>query len=441
MGTLKTFQNECLTILAQTAIIALFLFKFMIDITHYLHSIQKQVFFRRALPHILIIVLIFLSTNVVYAERFVWFGSYTGKTPRGQGIYVSRYNEKTGDISQPDVACTVKNPSFLAIHPTLAVIYAVSEIADLNGQPTGGIISFTIDMENGHLTQQSVQPSNGKGPCHLSLDAQGTVLLAANYGSGSTLCLGLADDGSLLPLITHKKGTPGGFIQHTGNGPNKTRQETPHGHSINATPDSQFAISCDLGADRVFVHKLDASAASLAPHTSASTQPGGGPRHFALHPRLPFGYANNELDMTVTAFHFDAAKGNLKKIQSVSTIPDSVQERNRFSTAEIAIHPSGRFLYVSNRGHDSISLFGISEQSGELTLKSVEPTHCQTPRHFAIAPGGKRLYAAGQASGTITAFTIDPITGKLSFVNRVIKVPKPVCIVFSRPLSPGPEKP
>lgn len=145
--------------------------------------------------------------------------------------------------------------------------------------------------------------------------------------------------------------------------------------------------------------------------------------------------------MTVTAFHFDAAKGNLKKIQSVSTIPDSVQERNRFSTAEIAIHPSGRFLYVSNRGHDSISLFGINEQSGELTLKSVEPTHCQTPRHFAIAPGGKRLYAAGQASGTITVFTIDPITGKLSFKNRVIKVPKPVCIVFSRPLSPGPEKP
>ena len=130
----------------------------MIDITHYLHCIQKQVFFRRALPHILIIVLIFLSTNVVHAERFVWFGSYTGKTPRGQGIYVSRYNEKTGDISQPDVACTVKNPSFLAIHPTLAVAYAVSEIADLNGQPTGGIISFTIDMENGHLTQQSVQP-------------------------------------------------------------------------------------------------------------------------------------------------------------------------------------------------------------------------------------------------------------------------------------------
>ena len=168
-------------------------------------------------------------------------------------------------------------------------------------------------MKNGHLTKQSEQPSNGKGPCHLSLDAHGKVILAANYGSGSTICLGLADDGSLLPLITHKKGSPGGFIQHTGHGPNKTRQETPHGHSINTTSDSKFAISCDLGADRVFVDKLDVSAASLTPHTSASTQPGGGPRHFAIHPRLPFGYANNELDMTVTAFRFDAVEGRLKK--------------------------------------------------------------------------------------------------------------------------------
>ena len=416
----------------------------MIDVNQYIDRFQKQLFFlrtRRIFPHILLIFLFFLPTNVVHAERFVWFGSYTGKAPRGQGIYVSRYDENTGDISQPELACEVKNPSFLAIHPTLDVVYAVSEIADLNGQPTGGLISFTIDMENGHLTKQSEQPSNGKGPCHLSLDAHGKVILAANYGSGSTICLGVADDGSLLPLITHKKGSPGGFIQHTGAGPNKTRQETPHGHSINATTDSKFAISCDLGADRVFVHKLDVSAASLTPHTSASTQPGGGPRHFAIHPRLPFGYANNELDMTVTAFSFDAVEGSLEKVQSVSTIPDSVRDRNRFSTAEIAIHPSGKFLYVSNRGHDSISLFGINENSGTLVLKSVEPTHCQTPRHFVIAPGGNRLYAAGQNSGTISAFTIDPITGKLSFTNRVIKVPKPVCIVFSRPLSPGPEKP
>lgn len=416
----------------------------MIDPTQYILRFQKQFFYLqelRFLPYALLIFLFSCSTSFIQAEHFVWFGSYTGKPPRGQGIYVSRYDEDTGTMSKPELACEVKNPSFLAIHPTLPVVYAVSEIADLNGQPTGGITSFTIDTENGHLTRQSVQPSNGKGPCHLSLDTRGKVLLAANYGSGSTICLGIDDDGSLLPLITAEEDRPGGFIQHTGNGPNKTRQETPHGHSINATPNSRFAISCDLGADQVFVHKLDAPNASLTPHTSTSTQPGGGPRHFAMHPRLPFGYANNELDMTVTAFHFNPEKGTLKKIHSVSTIPDSVSDRSRFSTAEIAIHPSGKFLYVSNRGHDSISLFGIDEKSGKLSLKRIEPTHCQTPRHFAIAPGGEWLYAAGQASGTVTAFTIDPTTGKLSFTNNFIKVPKPVCIIFSRPLSSGPEKP
>ena len=405
---------------------------------------QKHGFFsttRRTLSSIFLFILFCWPTGFVHADHFVWFGTYTGKTPRGNGIYVSRYNEITGEISQPKLATKVKNPSFLAVHPTLPVVYGVSEIADLNDKPTGGIISFIVDMHSGQLTQQSVQPSQGKGPCHLSVDATGKSLLAANYGSGSVICLGITDDGSLLPPVATKQDKPGGFIQHVGTGPNKSRQRAPHGHSMNATTTGKFAISCDLGADKVFVHKLDVSAAVITPHNSASTQPGGGPRHFALHPRLPFGYTNNELDMTVTAFHFDAAEGRLQKIHSVSTIPDSVHERTGFSTAEIAIHPSGKFLYVSNRGHDSIALFGINEQSGKLSLKSVEPTRCQTPRHFAIAPGGERLYAAGQASGTITAFTINSETGKLSFTKRILKVPKPVCIVFSHPISSTPKKP
>ena len=396
---------------------------------------------QRILSSVLLFSLFCCPSGFVQADHFVWFGTYTGKPPRGNGIYVSRYDEITGEISRPKLATKIKNPSFLVVHPTLSIVYAVSEIADLNGKPTGGIISFVVDMRSGQLTQQSVQPSQGKGPCHLSLDATGKSLLAANYGSGSVICLGINDDGSLLPPVATTQDKPGGFIQHAGTGPNKSRQQGPHGHSMNATSTGKFAISCDLGADKVFVHKLDVPTAVITPHNSTPTQPGGGPRHFALHPRLPFGYANNELDMTVTAFRFDAVEGNLQKIHSASTIPDSIQERTGFSTAEIAIHPSGKFLYVSNRGHDSIALFGINEQSGKLSLKSVEPTRCQTPRHFAIAPGGKRLYAAGQASGTITAFTIDSETGKLSFTKRILKVPKPVCIVFSHPISSTPKKP
>ena len=396
---------------------------------------------QRILSSVLLFSLFCCPSGFVQADHFVWFGTYTGKPPRGNGIYVSRYDEITGEISRPKLATKIKNPSFLVVHPTLSIVYAVSEIADLNGKPTGGIISFVVDMRSGQLTQQSVQPSQGKGPCHLSLDATGKSLLAANYGSGSVICLGINDDGSLLPPVATTQDKPGGFIQHAGTGPNKSRQQGPHGHSMNATSTGKFAISCDLGADKVFVHKLDVPTAVITPHNSASTQPGGGPRHFALHPRLPFGYANNELDMTVTAFRFDAVEGNLQKIHSASTIPDSIQERTGFSTAEIAIHPSGKFLYVSNRGHDSIALFGINEQSGKLSLKSVEPTRCQTPRHFAIAPDGKRLYAAGQASGTITAFTIDSETGKLSFTKRILKISKPVCIVFSHPILSTPKKP
>jgi len=378
---------------------------------------------------------------VARADHFVWFGCYTGKPPRGEGIYVSRYGEKSGELSPAELACSVTNPSFLALHPTLPVLYAVSEIADLDGKPTGGITSFVIDETTGHLSEQSVQPSGGKGPCHLSVDRTGSALLAANYGSGSAICLGLAADGSLRP-VTPPQGTgPGGFLQHSGSGPNQGRQQAPHGHSIDPTPDGRFAISCDLGADRVFVHALDTKAATLASHSAAPTQPGGGPRHFALHPSLPFGYANNELDMTVTAFSFDSKQGQLKPIQTLSTLPESVTDLAGFSTAEIVVHPSGRFLYVSNRGHDSLARFAIDQQTGKLSFQGVEPTHCQTPRHFAIAPGGQRLFAAGQSSGTVTAFTLDPKTGTLTFTGKSLKVPSPVCIVFSRPLPASPTRP
>ena len=368
------------------------------------------------------------------ADHFVWFGCYTGKPPRGEGIYVSRYSNDSGTLGPAELACTVKNPSFLAIHPRLPVLYAVSEIADHNGKPTGGITSFTIDAATGRLTQQSVQSSGGKGPCHLSVDGTGSVLLAANYGSGSTICLGLAADGSLKPVVPSKDGQPGGFLQHTGSGPNKRRQQGPHGHSIDPTADGRFAVSCDLGADRVFVHRLDTKQATLALHTEAVTRPGGGPRHFAFHPRLPFGYANNELDMTLTAFRVEGEQGRLEHLETLSTLPESVTDRAGFSTAEIAVHPAGRFVFVSNRGHDSLAIFSIDQQTGKLTFQGVEPTRCQTPRHFAIAPGGQRLFAAGQSSGTITGFTLDPQTGNLTFTGASLKVPSPVCILFSRPL-------
>lgn len=266
----------------------------------------------------------------------------------------------------------------------------------------------------------------------MAVDAGGRVALAANYGGGSAICLGLANDGSLKPVVA---GQPGGFLQHAydrkpDEGFDARRQEKPHAHSIDPTPDGRFAIVCDLGLDKVFVHALDRERATLAPHGFAATKAGAGPRHFALHPDGRFGYCVNELDLTVTAFAFDPQAGTLTEIQTLGTLPAEVADRQGFTTAEIAVHPTGRFLYVSNRGHDSLAMFAVHPANGQLTFLGTEPARVKTPRHFAIAPDGRFLLAAGQDSGTVAIFALDSKTGRLSFTDRTIAVPKCVCICF-----------
>jgi len=361
------------------------------------------------------------------AGGLVWFGTYTGGEAGSQGIYGARFDPATGRLTPPTLAATAKNPSFLALHPSLPVLYAVSEVADADGKPTGGVISFAIDEATGRLTPKNHQSSGGKGPCHLSVDRTGRVVLAANYGGGSVICLGLTADGSLEPVVA---GTPGGFIQHEGSSVNPQRQAGPHGHSINPSADGRFAIACDLGLDKVFVHALDVGRATLAAHDFGPTAAGAGPRHFAFHPDGRSGYSVNELDRTVTAFAFDPRAGTLEPFQTLSTLPAEVTETKGFSTAEIVAHPGGRFLYASNRGHDSIAMFAVDGATGRLTFLGVEPIRGKTPRNFAIDPTGKYLLAAGQNSHTVTVFAIDPETGRLSFTGESLDLPSPVCIRF-----------
>ena len=368
------------------------------------------------------------------AERLVWFGTYTGGKTGSEGIYVSQFDDSTGTISAPVLAAAARSPSFLALHPSLPVLYAVSEVADADGKPGGALQAFAIDAATGSLTAKNHQPSGGGGPCHVAVDAGGRVALAANYGGGSAICLGLETDGSLKPVVA---GSPGGLLQHAydrkpDEGFNPGRQEKPHGHSIDPTPDGRFAIVCDLGLDEVFVHALDAGRATLAPHAAATTKAGAGPRHFALHPAGRFGYGVNELDLTVTAFAFDPQAGSLTEIQTLSTLPADVTDRKGFSTAEIAVHPTGTFLYASNRGHHSIAMYAIDPASGKLSFLGVEPIRGKTPRAFAIEPTGRFLLAGGQESNTVTVFAIDPATGRLSFTGTSIDVPVPVCITFAR---------
>jgi 6-phosphogluconolactonase len=366
----------------------------------------------------------------------VWFGTYTRAGSGSEGIYVARFDTARGTLSQPVLAASAENPSFLAFHPRLPMLYAVAEVAGAEGKPEGCVAAYVVDEESGVLTAKGEQSSGGGGPCHVTVDPSGRAVLAANYGGGSLICLGLGADGTLEPVAT---GRPGGFIQHASDragtpGINQRRQEKPHAHSVDVAADGRHAFCCDLGLDEVLIYRLDAERATLAAHGKAPVAVGAGPRHFALHPGGRFAWCVNELALTVTGFAYDAAAGTLTEIQTLSTIPADVIDRGGLSCAEIAVHPTGKFLYASNRGHDSIAMYAIDEPTGRLTFLGVEPTRVKTPRHFAIAPGGRHLLAAGQDSGTVAVFTIDAETGRLAFTGEPVAVPAPVCILFR----PGP---
>lgn len=351
----------------------------------------------------------------------VFVGTYTGG--RSQGIYTLKLDLSTGVLSPVTVTQGIKNPSFLAIHPNGKLLYAVSEIADLDGKPTGGVTAFSIDPQTSGLTALNSQSSTGAGPCHVTVDRTGKTVLAANYGGGSVVSFPVATDGKLGPAASS--------IPHHGSSVNPRRQEAPHAHSINVDASNRFAVAADLGLDKILIYRLDAEQSTLTPHEppSGALPPGSGPRHFAFHPNGKFAYTNNELTSTVTLMDWNAGQGTLTARQTVSTLPaDFPQERN--STAEVQVHPSGKFLYVSNRGHDSLAIFSIDPQTGELHPAGHESTGGKTPRNFGIDPTGTFVLAANQDSDSIQVFRVDLTSGQLMPVGGPVDVPRPVCIKF-----------
>jgi 6-phosphogluconolactonase len=348
-------------------------------------------------------------------QFFVYIGSYTNGG-KSKGIQLFKFDSGTGQLTPAGLAAEAVNPSYVNFHPNGKYLYAVSEAGR-----AGAVSAFSIDRATGKLTLLNTQPSKGNGPCFVRVDATGKTLLVANYGSGSVAALPIKDDGSLGEAV--------GFDQHVGKGANPKRQEGPHAHSANFSPDNRFAIVADLGLDKLFVYKLDPAKAMITPNDppAFNTPPGSGPRHFAFHPNGKYAYVINEIASTVTAMSYDKAKGTFQELATVTTLPADF--KGATTTAEVVVHPSGKFLYGSNRGHDSIAEFAIGKD-GRLKLVGHTSTQGKVPRNFNIDPTGKWLIAANQNTDNLVVFRIDGKTGKLTPTGQNVPSGAPVCVKF-----------
>jgi 6-phosphogluconolactonase len=355
------------------------------------------------------------------SQYFAFVGTYTSKTD-SKGIYSFHFDSGTGRLTAMAVAATTRDPSFLTVAPNEKYLYAVNELGEFDGKKSGAVTSYSLDAKSGQLGQLNEVPSGGADPCYVSFDGTGKYLLVANYSGGSVSTFPVASDGHIEPASA--------FVQHSGSGPNKERQEGPHAHFIASSADNRFVFVVDLGLDEVVVYHFDPASGSLIPNHPpfAKLAPGAGPRHLAFHPNRKFAYVLSEVNSTITAFAYDAQNGSFSTLQTLSTIPKDFKGRN--DTAEIDVHPSGKFLYASNRGHDSIVEFAIDAARGTLTLAGDFSTQGKEPRNFALDPTGKFLLAANQESNNIVIFRIDQSTGALTATGEVAPVPAPVDIVF-----------
>lgn len=354
------------------------------------------------------------------AGSLVYIGTYTGE--KSKGIYAFRFHPDSGELESLGLVAETDSPSFLAVHPNRKFLYAVNEKDNFGDRKSGAVTAFAIDEKTGRLKQLNQVSSRGTGACHLVVDRTGKTLFVANYGSGSVAAFPVQKDGSLGEAV--------GFDQHTGSGPDVRRQSHPHAHCVVLSPDNRFVAAADLGLDKVFLYHVDPQNSSLVPNAPpfASVKPGSGPRHVAFSPDAAHAYVINEMGSTVTAFSYDAKAGTMAEIQNVSTLPSGFSGQS--TTAEIVIDSKGRFLYGSNRGHDSIAVFSIDRAKGTLTPIEHVSTQGKVPRNFAIDPTGAYLFAANQNTNNIVLFRIDQASGRLTPTGKSVEVGSPVCVLF-----------
>lgn len=347
-----------------------------------------------------------------------YVGTYTNETSKG--IYRLTLDPRTGRLSDPVLAAEAANPSFLAWHPSRPIVYGVSETSS-GPERAGFVMAFAVQAD-GSLKKINEQPSGGSGPCYVSVTPSGSHVLVANYGGGSVASFVVRGDGGLDPAAS--------VMQHAGSSANAARQKGPHAHSILPAPGARFVVAADLGIDEVLVYRLDAATGRLTPNDppAMAATPGAGPRHLAFHPSGDALYAINELVSNVTTYAWDGAKGTLTERGVASTQPAGFTGSN--TTAEITVDPNGKFVFGSNRGHDSIAVFRVNADR-TLTQTSVTPTGGQMPRHFSLDPSGQFLLAANQRSHSIVVFRVDQATGALTDTGMKATVGSPVCVRFA----------
>jgi 6-phosphogluconolactonase len=358
------------------------------------------------------------STSAATGKSRLYIAALTSND--GGGICQAELDSSTGELRLIGLAGEAKNPLFLALHPNHQYLFATCEIDAYSASQGGAVAAFKIDPDTGELALLNHRSSEGAVPCHLSLDRNGKHLLVANYRGGNAAIFTIGDDGHL--------GQASAVVQHHGSSIHKVRQAAPHPHSINLDPANRFVLVADAGNDRIFAYRFDMASGTLTANAPPSwkSKPGAAPRHLTFHPNGKWAYAINELDSTMTLLSYDADLGVFDPIHTVTTLPSGTIVENL--TAEVAAHPSGKFLYGSNRGHDSIAMFAIDQTNGRLTSLGHHPAGGRTPRNFVIDPSGKVLITALQDSNRIVVHKIDPKKGTLAVTKSEITIPQPVCI-------------
>jgi 6-phosphogluconolactonase len=358
------------------------------------------------------------------SSYFVYVGTYTG--PKSKGIYGYRYDPATGQFTSTGLAAEIANPSFLVTDPQHRFRYAVTEMGQEPGassyKTNGSISSYSINPKTGALTFLNKVDSSGGGPCHLVVDKTGKMLFVANYGSGNVASFAIKADGSI--------GERTGFDQHTGSSVDPARQTGPHAHAVVLSPDNRFLFVPDLGMDQIKIYRVDAEKGTFAPNDPpfATVKAGLGPRHLTFGRGAKFAYVVCEMGSSVAVFSYDPAKGALTPLETISNLPSGFTGVD--NSAEIEADRSGRFLYASNRGNDSITVFAIDPSKGTLTKVQIVPTQGSIPRNFAIDPTGKYLVAANQKTDQMVVFAVDQKDGQLKPTGQVLDVPAPVSILF-----------